>query len=454
MTKSKAKKQIGTLELCCYGIGNSIGSGIFVSMGAGIGYTGPSIVAALVLACVVVLFAYWYKVLMSGMFALPGGRYGQQALLQPPALVGFSGVMQIFGGLAISMYALSIVEFASSVFPGLMEYQQLIALGLITLFFVTTLMGGKFMGVFNVIMVGVLIASLVMYLVVGLPRVNWEMVSPLQENYLADGVFGLLMAVALMSFACQGSTMPIDMTEDAADPKKNMPKAILLSSAVVMVVYVLMAIVTTGILPIQQVRGKNISVVAQEIFSYPLFVVFIIGGACFAIGTSLYSTIAGIQYPLLQTVRDGWLPPVFAKKTKKDYPWVLMGVMYIIAIVPVILNISVSSLVSQIMIPTMIVNTVNNLLMFKVIRRYPKAWNGSFFHMPSWLLKLTLYFATFCSLLITVALFTTLKPAEAILIVIAVVVLSVYSVLRLRAGKVDLSELELARAEARIAAEK
>ncbi len=448
------KKKIGTLELCCYGIGNSIGSGIFVSMGSGIGYTGASIVLALVLSCIVVLFAYWHKILMSGMFALPGGRYGQQALLQPPTLVGFSGVMQIFTGLAISMYAISIVEFAASVFPALMEYQQIIAFCLITLFFFTTLMGGKFMGLFNAIMVGVLITALLLYLIVGLPKVDWALVSPAREGYMSGGIFGLIMAVALMSFACQGSTMPIDMTEDAVNPKKTMPKAILLSSAVVMVVYVLMAIVTTGILPIEQVSGKNLSVVAEAIFSRPMFVAFIIGGACFAIATSLYSTIAGIQYPLMQTVRDGWLPEFFNKKTKNDYPWVLMGVMYLISIVPVVLNISVSSLVSQIMIPTMIVNTANNLLTFKVIRSYPHAWEGSFFHMPKWLLNVTLYFATFCSLLITVALFTTLKLAEAIWIILAVAALFVYSGLRLKSGKVDLTELELARAEAQAAAER
>lgn len=448
------KKKIGVFALCCYGIGNSIGSGIFVSMGSGIEYTGASIVPALILSCIVVLFAYWHKVLMSGMFALPGGRYGQQALLQPPTLVGFSGIMQIFTGMAISMYAISIVEFAASVFPGLMEYQQIIAIGIITLFFLTTMMGGKFMGWFNAVMVVVLIAALLLYLIVGLPQVDWRLVSPAQDNYMSGGIFGLIMAVALMSFACQGSTMPIDMTEDAVNPKKSMPKAILLSSGIVMVVYVLMAIVTTGILPIEQVSGKNLSVVAEVIFSRPMFVVFIIGGACFAIATSLYTTIAGIQYPLMQTVRDGWLPEIFDKKTKREYPWVLMGVMYIISIVPVLLNISVSSLVSQIMIPTMIVNTANNLLTFKVVKAYPHAWEHSFFHMPKWMLNVTLYFATFCSLLITVSLFTTLKVGEAIWIVAAVIALFVYSGKRVKSGKVNLSELELARAEAQAAAAK
>ena len=67
------KKKLGVAELACYGIGNCIGSGIFVSMGGGIGYTGRSIILALIAANLVVLFAYAYKTLMSGMFVLPGG---------------------------------------------------------------------------------------------------------------------------------------------------------------------------------------------------------------------------------------------------------------------------------------------------------------------------------------------------------------------------------------------
>ena len=90
------KKKLGVAELACYGIGNCIGSGIFVSMGTAIGFTGRSITLALVCACIVVLFAYSYKTLMSGMFVLPGGHYSQSALLQPPILVGVSAISGIF----------------------------------------------------------------------------------------------------------------------------------------------------------------------------------------------------------------------------------------------------------------------------------------------------------------------------------------------------------------------
>lgn len=244
----KEKKVLGVPELTCYGIGNCIGSGIFVSMGVGIGYTGHSITLALILASIVVLFAYAYKTIMAGMFVLPGGRYSQAALLQPPLLVGVSAISTVFSGLAFAMYAISIVEYAATVFPRIAAYDKQIEILILTLFFATTLLGDKFMGKFNMIMVVVLMVALIVYVAVGLPRVDYATVSPASEDYFYGGPIGLVMALATMSFACQGSTLPIDMTSHAKEPKKSLPIAILLSSLIVMVVYCIIGIVSSGIL--------------------------------------------------------------------------------------------------------------------------------------------------------------------------------------------------------------
>ena len=453
MEEKKEKKLLGIPELTCYGIGNSIGSGIFVSMGVSIGYTGHSITLALALACVVVLFAYGYKTIMAGMFALPGGRYSQAALLQPPLLVGVSALSTAFSGLAFAMYAISIVEYASTVVPEVAQYDKLIEIVILTLFFATTLLGDKFMGRFNLIMVVVLIIALVVYTVVGLPQVDWATASPASENYFYGGPVGLVMAIATMAFACQGATFPIDMTACAKRPKRSLPIAIILASAIILVVYCLIGIVSAGILPVEDVAGKNLGVVAKEIFPYPVFVIFIIGGACFAIATSLYSAIAGVRYPLLATVDDGWLPKFIGLKTKKGYPWVLMLLLYVTSILSIFVDLGLQDLISVMMIPTMILNTINNVIVVRLIKEYPKAWEKSFFHMPKPAFYLVVAFSTFCSLLITLALFTTLDAKGRILILILVVVVFAWCGYRLKANKVNLADIERAKEEARRAAE-
>jgi APA family basic amino acid/polyamine antiporter len=451
--KTENKKKLGVAELSCYGIGNCIGSGIFVSMGTAIGFTGRSIPLALVVACILVLFAYAYKTLMSGMFVLPGGNYSQSALLQPPILVGVSAISSIFVGLAFAMYGLSIVEYASVIFPQIAPYGKFIAIGIITLFFVTTFMGGKFMAKFNLVMVGILIVSLLIYIIAGIPKVDFSTVNPLSEGYFSDGPFGFIMAVAMMSFACQGATRPIEMTADAKDPKKTLPKAILIASFVVMIVYVLIAIVTAGVLPIEQVADKNLGVVAQQIFPHAIYVIFTLGGACFAIATSLYGAIAGIQHPMLATIDDGWLPAFLGKKTKKGYPWVMMLVLYIVAIVPIFVDMGLSELISLMMIPTMVLNLINNCLMFKLLKKYPDAWKNSFFHMPKFAFIITIILAIIADLIISVALFTTLKSGDQYFIIGMVGFLFAFSFYRIKAGKIDLKALEQAKAQAQKAVE-
>lgn len=453
MEKTEGKKKLSVAELSCYGIGNCIGSGIFVSMGTAIGFTGRSIPLALVAACVVVFFAYAYKTLMSGMFVLPGGNYSQSALLQPPILVGVTAISNIFTGLAFAMYGLSIVEYASIIFPQIEPYGKFIAIGIITLFFATTFMGGKFMGKFNLIMVGVLIISLLVYICAGLPQVDYSTVNPFSEGYFADGPFGFIMAVAMMSFACQGATRPIEMTPDAKDPKRSLPKAILIASFAVMIVYVLIAIVTVGVLPVEEVANKNLGVVAERIFPHAIYVIFTLGGACFAIATSLYGAIAGIQHPMLATIDDGWLPSFLGKKTKKGYPWVMMLILYVIAVVPVFADMGLDALISLMMIPVMILNLINNCLMFKLLKKYPDAWKNSFFHMPKAAFVATIIIAILADLLISVALFTTLKAGDQYLILGMIAFLFAFSFYRIKTGKIDLKALALAKEQAEKAAE-
>ena len=62
-------------------------------------------------------------------------------------------------------------------------------------------------------------------------------------------------------------------------------------------IYGLMAVVAAGVLPIEQVANKNLALVAQTIFPNWLYVIFIIGGAVFAIATSLISGIAMMRLP-------------------------------------------------------------------------------------------------------------------------------------------------------------
>lgn len=442
------KKKIGILELTGYSVGNCIGTGIFVSLGVGIGFTGRSIPLALILACAVVLFAYAFRTLMAGMFVLPGGKYSQQALLQPQLLVGVSAVSNIMSGLAFAMFAMAIVEYAETVFPQIEPYGQLISTLIVCMFFATTLFGAKVMGIFNVIMVVVLMISLSVFIIFGLPNVEAGAFAITYEGYFSGGITGFVMAIACMSFSCQGATICVEMTSDAKNPKKNLPIAILIASVIVAVFYCVVGVVASGVLPLEQVADQSLGVVAEAILPRYGFIIFILGGACFAIATSLYSYIVSIQQPLLETINDGWLPASFGKKTKGGYPYVMNLILLAIAVIPIFLDMGVLEMISFLSIPNMILTMINNWLFIPMVKKYPKAWKESFFHMPMWLLYITIGLSLLCGALIVVALFTTLESGSQVVMVLMVAVLFAFSYFRLKTGKVNLHSIEAAKREA------
>ena len=80
---------------------------------------------------------------------------------------------------------------------------------------------------------------------------------------------GVIIAVSythlILTFACGGAQNIINFSAEAKDPTKDMPFVIIVSTAVVAIFYAFMAIVATGILPIGDVMGQPLSLVASKI---------------------------------------------------------------------------------------------------------------------------------------------------------------------------------------------
>ena len=112
-----------------------------------------------------------------------------------------------------------------------------------------------------------------------------------------------------------------------------------------------------------------------------------------------------------------------------------------------------NALISMMMIPTMVLNLVNNALMFSLVKRYPDAWKDGFFRLPAWALYVTIVLAIFADLLISVALLTQLKGGDLYFMIGMLVALFGYSFYRLKSGKVNLQDIQRIRQEAKSAAD-
>ena len=439
------KKKLNTFDIFSLGFGGAVGSGIFVMMGLGIGHTGKSIVIALLGGCVIMLLAYMYNVVFSSMFVLSGGDYSQKAMVFSPLLTGVSGIFTVLNGFALAMYSVSIVSYAGSVFPGILPYTKVIAITITTLFFASTIKGSKFIAIIQNIMTIVLLFSIALFIFVGIPKVKGGFFT--DGDFFLNGPGGLVSAVAIMGFACQGTTMaPVAMAKDTANPRKTLPLAIIMITITLAIVYGLMGVVASGVLPVEDVAGKTLSVVASEIFPKPVYIIFILGGAVFAIATSLMGGIALLKYTVLKVAEDGWLPGIFKKTTKQGYPWASQLLFYIISVIPVFLGFSFDSIISLIMIPTMLLCACCNFYCILLPKKYPKQWKESVLHMPTPVFTFVMLLSVGCDFLVAYNLFAMLTGKEVVMVFLIVLFCFALALIRIRTGAVKVEDLKNAKA--------
>ena len=218
-------KKLNLLNIVSLGVGGAIGSGIFVMMGYGIAYTGRSISIAVLIGCVYMLLAYLFQPIMASMFVLPGGDYDMKAMLMPPVLTGFTALYQLIQGLGMASYGLAFASYFVSVFTGLADYQMWIAAGLIVLFFALSVKGTKALATITTVITVTLLVSVAIFVVVGLPQVQpGYFASTPEEPFLMNGFGGFIGAIAMMSFACQGTTMAlVSVMPATAKARKTVP---------------------------------------------------------------------------------------------------------------------------------------------------------------------------------------------------------------------------------------
>lgn len=434
-------KKLGRFDIFSLGVGGAIGSGIFVMLGLGIACTGRSISLAVLIGCLYMLLAYLYHPIMSSMFVLPGGDYDTKTMLMGPTLTGTNAFFTYLSGMAVSAYGLAVVGYVSMIFPSVGKYENIIALVILSLFFLSSVKGAKFVSMLVNIMTVILLASLGLFIIFGLPQVKPGYFT--DDGFFLDGGAGFISAIAIMSFACQGTTMgPVSMMKETKNPRKVIPTTIILICIVVGLVYALIGIVASGVLPVEQVAGQDLSLVAKTIFPNWLYVIFILGGAVFAIATSMLGSIQMIRFPAEQVADDGWLPAFFKKRTNDGYPWVVMLLFYVIGAAPIILGFSIDSIISLYMIPAMLLNAYLNGALILMIKKYPKQWEQSIFKMPTPIFYILSIIGVLCAISVAAILFMGLTSSDKIVCFILTGACVGLAMLRLKTGAVSAEFLE------------
>jgi APA family basic amino acid/polyamine antiporter len=137
------------------------------------------------------------------------------------------------------------------------------------------------------------------------PR-NWVPFAP-------NGWRGIHQGAAIVFFAYIGFDAISTAAEETKDPQRNMPRGIMISLSVCTLIYVVVGIVATGLVPYQQLRGSDPLARAFEVAGISWGQAIISGGAIVSMTAVLLVFQLGQPRIFFSMSRDGLLPAWFRK---------------------------------------------------------------------------------------------------------------------------------------------
>lgn len=304
----KLKRSIGLWSAVAINVGAIIGGGIFVVTGIVAGYAGSALIISMIIAGVIAFITASSFAKLTTWQPVEGGayEYGRQ-LVSPYAgfLAGWMWlVANTFVGAAVS---LGFAYYLTSAFPSLPT--GIVAAVLCLAFTGLNLVGAKESASVNNVLVAVKLAVLAFFVAFGVLHVNTGNFVPFAP--LSSGV---LYGTFFIFFAYGGFARVSVIAEEVKDAKRNVPRALLLSLGISIVVYVLVGLVAVGLLgPVGLKDSPSPLTAAIGVTGNSLAVQIVLVGGLVATASVLLTAILGVSRMSYSMARRRDLPSALAR---------------------------------------------------------------------------------------------------------------------------------------------
>lgn len=327
------KDKFGLWSIVLLGINSIIGTGIFLLPNRAYALMGPSsllilLFDAFLAGCLALCFAE-----VAGFFSRNGGPY-LYAKAAFGDFVGYEvGVLKLV--VTIIAWAAMAVGFATALgaaFPFFAgdTMKNLIAAVLIGGLTIMNIAGVKISKILNNLMTISKLVPLCVFIAVGLFFVNGSNFTPFVPTHMADGAFA--NAAITMFFAYTGFEAIAVAAEDFKDPKKDLPRGIILTMIIVTIIYMLVVGISIGILGPDLAVDKAPIQTAFDRAVGPVGAYFILLGTLFSMGGINLAESFIAPRACTSLAEDGMLPAFLNRRTSWGTPWASSVVVAILSI--------------------------------------------------------------------------------------------------------------------------
>ena len=238
-------RELGLFTVTLSGVGIILGAGVYALIGQAAGLAGNAVWLAFALAALLAAFTGLSYAELSSMFPRAGAEYEyvSSAFNDRLAFI-ISWLIILSGSLAAATVALGFAGY----FSALTGYPLLPAAAGLLLVLTGILLYGVRETAYAAIVATLIEASgLCMIIAIGIPRLG-------SVDYLEmpAGLYGLFTASALIFFAYQGFEAMVKFSDEAREPERTVPRALLLALAISTILYILVALCAVSLVPWQQ----------------------------------------------------------------------------------------------------------------------------------------------------------------------------------------------------------
>ena len=323
------KRSIGTFELTMFGVGSTIGTGIFFVMSLAVPEAGPGVIVSFIIAGIAAgLAALCYAELASAV-PVSGSSYSYAyTTLGEAVAIGVAACLLLEYGVATAAVAVGWSGYLNKLLHNLFGFQiphalsaapwdsepgyvNVPAIILITMCALLLIRGASESARVNTIMVLIKLGVLAMFVIIAFTAFDANQL----KDFAPFGVAGIGSAAGTIFFSYIGLDAVSTAGEEVKNPQTTMPRALIAALVIVTSVYVLVALAALGTQPWRDFatqQDAGLATILDNVTHGKWASTILAAGAVISIFTVTLVTMYGQTRILFAMGRDGLLPSRFA----------------------------------------------------------------------------------------------------------------------------------------------
>jgi len=321
-------RSIGLFQLSTFGIGATIGTGIFFVLSEAAPVAGPAVILAFVFAGLVAgLTAICYAELASAV-PVSGSSYSYAYVTMGEGIaMVVAACLLLEYGVSAAAVAVGWSQYVNQLLDNLFGFTlpdsisnapeedgviNLPAIILVVMCAALLIRGASESAKVNAVMVCIKIAVLIMFIAIGIT--GWD-ADNISNDFFPAGFDGISAAAGIIFFSYIGLDAVSTAGEEVHNPRRNLPLAILTALVVVTTLYVATSAIAVAAQPTGAFEGQEagLAQILENITGSTWPGTMISAGAVISIFSVTLVVIYGQTRILFAMARDGMIPPLFHK---------------------------------------------------------------------------------------------------------------------------------------------